>query len=114
MDYKHKNFCDEYVKTLDFNLSCETARVNKNKTLAQLYDKTSELCQYVQKQMDVCELTNSFVSNDFVKLKLASIMITGSSRDKIQAAKVLLGYDENTDKTAEFINLINSIKPTTP
>lgn len=110
MEYKHKVFCDEYVKYFDFNASCTVAKVNKNKIRALMYDETSQISKYLREQVDTFALANTFITNDFIKFKLGQVIITAKAPYKISAAKVLLGYDDNVDKTSEFLSVIRAMK----
>ena len=110
MEYKHKKFCDIFLIHFDINLACTGAKVNKNKMVAIMYDRDSEVNKYIQSQIDLYALSNSFITTDFVKYKLGMVVAHGSSANKVAASKILLGYEDTEDKTKEFTDLIKAIK----
>lgn len=110
MDYKQKKFCDSFLKTFDLAQSCAIAKVNKNKMLVHLYDKDSAVSKYIQEHTDVYALSNSFITTDFIKYKLGLVVLNGDNQHIIAASKILLGYEDDVDKTSEFVNLIKALK----
>jgi len=110
MDYKPKQFCDAFIETLDFHDSCRAAKVNKNLMAVQLSDSESDVSIYIKDKIDIYAMANSFITTDYIKYKLGQIILTGDHSYVIAAAKLLLGFDENDDKTGEFTKLIEAVK----
>lgn len=110
MTHKHKVFADAFLRTFDFEESCKVAKAQKSRTMVLLYDKDSEINKYIQERIDLYSLQTSFITNDFIKFKLGEIVISGDNQHKIQAAKILLGYDEEGDRTGDFINLMKALR----
>ena len=109
LQHKHKQFCTYFLRTYDFELSCEQAKVNKSKMLVLLYDRNSPVHQYISEMTDVYSLQNSFVTEDLIKAKLGEVLLQGENQHKIQAAKILLGFEDETDKTQVFKTLITAL-----
>jgi len=109
-NHKHKIFSDCFLKTFDFELSCQGAKLNKTQTMVLLSDKTSEMSVYIQKRINFYDVQASYITENYVKTKLGDILVNGNNGHKIQAAKILLGYTEAGEKAGDFINLIKAIK----
>lgn len=110
MDYKHKVFCDAFIDSFDFNQSCKDAKVNKNKMIVYVSDTQSEIHEYIKEQVDIYSMSNSFITTDLIKYKLGQIVLNSEHIHQIQAAKLLLGYEDSPDKAEEFLKLIEAVK----
>lgn len=110
MTNKETLFCKLFVKTFDFNGSCEQAKLNKKLTLVKLYDTSSELNTEIREQVDIIELQNNFLSEQVVYNKLYQIVLSGDDQHKIQAAKIILGIDKTSDQSTIFKELVDAMK----
>ncbi len=110
MDFKHKKFCDDFLETFDFEKSCSFAQVNERLMLERVKDETSEVSQYLNYKKELFTLASTFITNDFIKYRLGLIVLDGDNQHKIGASKILLDYEDNVDKTSEFLKLIEGIK----
>ena len=109
LQYKHKIFCRHFLSTFDFEFACEKAKVNKSKMLVLLYDTSSPVNQYIQEQIDVFQLQNSFITEDVIKFKMGEVLLKGENQHKIAAAKLLLGFEDESDKSQVFKTLLSSL-----
>ena len=109
MTYKEKLFCKLFLSTFDFNGSCEGAKVSKRLTLVKLYNSDSEVNTYIREAIDVISLQNSFITDEMVYNKLYQIVLTGDDQHKIQASKILLGIENDSDQLTSFKELVQAI-----
>lgn len=109
MTHKEKIFCKLFLATFDFNGSCEQAKVSKRLTLVKLYDNDSELNTHIREEIDVVSLQNSFITHDLIHYNLYKIVLNGENQHKIQASKILLGIDENSNQLTSFKELVEAI-----
>ena len=114
IDYKHKIFCDFFIESFDFHQSCIDAKVQKNNMLTHLFDAKSEVSMYISSQMDIFSTANSYITTDVIKYRLGQIVMKVDSEPihQIQAAKILLGYEDTPDKAEDFIKLVSAINKT--
>ena len=110
LQHKHKQFCQAFLKSFDFEFACEAAKVNKSKMLVLLYDSTSPVNHYINEQCDVYALQNSFITDDLIRFKLAEVLLNGENQHKIQASKLLLGMVDEADQSAVFKTLISALQ----
>ena len=111
LDYKQKVFADLFVESFDFKLSCKTAKVQQNSMLAHLRDSNSLVSEYIRGQIDVFAMSNSFITDELIKYKLGMIVLGKNKPESIiSAAKLLLGFENDPDKSDEFMKLLKAIK----
>lgn len=109
MTHKEKLFCKLFIKTFDFNGSCEKAKTSKRLTLIKLYSTDSEVNTYIREEIDIISLQNSFFTHEVVYNQLYQIVLTGDDQHKIQASKILLGIDSNENQLLKFKELVEAI-----
>lgn len=112
MDNKDKQFCKHFLETFDFNLSCTESKTNKNRMYKIIQDTKSEVSVYLKSQVQLYTLQNTYLTKDLIKFKLGEIINKGENQHIIQAAKLLMEYEDTVDKTKEFKDLIQAIKGT--
>jgi len=112
LEFKHKKFCDYYLIDFNFAVSCTNAKVRKSLIRELMYDPTSDISIYLKQNTDMYAVHNSYITNDLIKFKLAQVLFDkeATHSNSISAAKVLLGYEDSIDKTAEFLDVIKALK----
>jgi len=109
MTHKETLFCKLFLATFDFNGSCEKVKISKKLTLVKLYNSESEINTYIREGIDVIALQNSFITNEMVYNQLYQIVLKGDDQHKIQASKILLGIDSDSNQLTSFRELVEAI-----
>ncbi len=100
-----KTFCE----SMDFELTCIQCKCSRKHYALKISDHTSLVAMAILDRIDMFRVQNRYVTEDFVKHRLAQIVIKGDNSAQIKAAKILLGLENTDTKTINFTDLLNEI-----